>query len=92
MSTPSRRGREAATRWRVRERYGAATLLEVDIETGRTHQIRVHLNAVGHPVVGDGVYGGAQRADAVDDPALRNVLKRMKRQALRCARGDSAIP
>ena len=86
MSTQSRRGREASTRWRVRERYGAATLLEVDIETGRTHQIRVHLHAVGHPVVGDGVYGSARRANAVDDPAIRNALKGMKRQALHAAR------
>jgi 23S rRNA pseudouridine1911/1915/1917 synthase len=86
MSTQSRRGREAATHWRVQARYGAATLLELDIETGRTHQIRVHLNAIGHPVVGDGVYGGARRANAVADPALRNALKTMKRQALHAAR------
>ena len=85
MSTQSRRGREAATRWQVRERYGAATLLEVDIETGRTHQIRVHLNAIGHPVVGDGVYGGARRVHAVAEPSLRAVLKTMKRQALHAA-------
>jgi 23S rRNA pseudouridine1911/1915/1917 synthase len=85
MSTQSRRGREAATRWKVQERYGAATLLEVDIETGRTHQIRVHLNAIGHPVVGDGVYGGARRVNAVAEPSLRAVLKKMKRQALHAA-------
>ncbi|MDO9558897.1 MAG: RluA family pseudouridine synthase [Syntrophales bacterium] len=85
MSTQSRRGREAATRWQVQERYGAATLLEVDIETGRTHQIRVHLHAIGHPVVGDGVYGGARRVNAVAEPSLRAVLKTMKRQALHAA-------
>jgi 23S rRNA pseudouridine1911/1915/1917 synthase len=85
MSTQSRRGREAATRWQVQERYGAATLLEVDIETGRTHQIRVHLNAIGHPVVGDGVYGGVRRVHAVSEPSLRAVLKTMKRQALHAA-------
>jgi 23S rRNA pseudouridine1911/1915/1917 synthase len=85
MSTRSRRGREAATRWQVKERYDAATLLEVDIETGRTHQIRVHLHAIGHPVVGDGVYGGARRINAVAQPSMRAVLKTMKRQALHAA-------
>jgi 23S rRNA pseudouridine1911/1915/1917 synthase len=85
MSTQSRRGREAATCWQVQERYGAATLLEVDIETGRTHQIRVHLHAIGHPVVGDSVYGDARRANTVKEPALRTALKTMKRQALHAA-------
>lgn len=82
MSTRSRRGRDAVTRWQVKERYGAATLLEVDIETGRTHQIRVHLHAIGHPVVGDSVYSGARRANALADASLRTPLKTMKRQAL----------
>lgn len=85
MSTGSRRGREAATSWQMKERFGVATLLKVDIETGRTHQIRVHLHAIGHPVVGDSVYGGARRANAVAEPALRAALKTMKRQALHAA-------
>lgn len=86
MSTQSRRGRHALTRWQVRERYGAATLLEVGIETGRTHQIRVHLHALGHPVVGDAVYGGARRRNAVGEPSLRAALNKMERQALHAAR------
>jgi 23S rRNA pseudouridine1911/1915/1917 synthase len=56
----SRKGKEARTRYRVVERFsrpGEATLLGVDLDTGRTHQIRVHLSAIGHPVVGDEVYG-----------------------------------
>jgi 23S rRNA pseudouridine1911/1915/1917 synthase len=84
MSTASRRGKAALTRWRVLERYGDCTLLEAQIETGRTHQIRVHLGAMGHPVVGDAVYGGSKRA--ADRTALRAALKRLARQALHAGR------
>jgi 23S rRNA pseudouridine1911/1915/1917 synthase len=50
-------GRASTTGYRVRERFTAWTLLELDLVTGRTHQIRVHLDAIGHPVAGDPVYG-----------------------------------
>lgn len=58
MSTRARRGRPAVTRWRLVQRYPVADWLEVDLETGRTHQIRVHLSEAGHPVIGDARYGG----------------------------------
>lgn len=52
-------GRPAQTRFEVRERLGSATLLEAAPLTGRTHQIRVHLSSIGHPILGDRAYGGA---------------------------------
>ena len=61
MSARSRRSREAVTRIVRAEPLRALTLVHVAIYTGRTHQIRVHLNAIGHPVVGDALYGGVHR-------------------------------
>jgi 23S rRNA pseudouridine1911/1915/1917 synthase len=55
------RGRRAVTRYRVVERFTEFTRVEVTLETGRTHQIRVHMASIGHPVVGDEVYGGRGR-------------------------------
>ncbi len=52
-------GRPSTTGYRVKERFDGWTLLELDLVTGRTHQIRVHLDAIGHPVAGDPLYGGA---------------------------------
>ena len=51
-------GKDARTTYRVRERYDGFSLLELELETGRTHQIRVHLSYLGHPIVGDDIYGG----------------------------------
>jgi 23S rRNA pseudouridine1911/1915/1917 synthase len=57
MSTRIRKGKDAVTRWKVLERFGGATLVEVTLGTGRTHQIRVHFASIGHPVLGDRTYG-----------------------------------
>lgn len=71
MSTAGRHRRTAMTRWHLRERLGPASLMEVALLTGRTHQIRVHLAAVGHAVVGDAVYGRRHRGRV---PAPRQML------------------
>jgi 23S rRNA pseudouridine1911/1915/1917 synthase len=61
MSTNSRKSRVAETTWRIRERFEWASLIEVNLKTGRTHQIRVHCAAIKHPVMGDKVYGPRKR-------------------------------
>ena len=72
ISPRTDRPREAETRYAICERFKNATLLEVSPQTGRTHQIRVHLAHIGHPVVGDRVYGGTGRRS--DIPAPRQML------------------
>ena len=80
--------RRAVTAWRVREAFGgAATLAEVTLHTGRTHQIRVHLSEAGHPLLGDQVYGGARREARLPagDP-VRRAAEAIGRQALHAVR------
>jgi 23S rRNA pseudouridine1911/1915/1917 synthase len=60
MSINEKNGREAVTHYRVLERYRQFTYIECQLETGRTHQIRVHLASIGHPLLGDSVYGPAK--------------------------------
>jgi len=80
------RGREAVTHYRVAERFTAQTLLNVQLETGRTHQIRVHMAHRHHPLVGDPVYGGRARLGKGLPVALREQLRRFPRQALHAVR------
>ena len=61
MSTHARAGREAVTEFRVVERFGLYTLVELRPRTGRTHQIRVHMAALGHPLLGDPTYGPSRK-------------------------------
>ncbi len=81
MSTRARRGRVAVTRVRVLERFATATLVEASPQTGRTHQIRVHLAAQGFPILGDAVYGGGASAGR----RTRAPLPSIARQALHAA-------
>ena len=81
-----RQGRAAATRWRVLDRFDQLTLVEVTLETGRTHQIRVHFAHLGHPVFGDPTYGRdalwVQRFAGPERALYRDVVRRLNRQAL----------
>ena len=83
MSIHSRRSRKAVTHWRIRRRMAGASLLEIGLETGRTHQIRVHCAAMGHPVLGDGVYGSPARdRQALDTIVCRQMLHAWRLQLI----------
>jgi 23S rRNA pseudouridine1911/1915/1917 synthase len=75
-------GREAITHYAVQKHYQDFTLLDVHLMTGRTHQIRVHMAHINHPVVGDQLYGGRMRVPRGMDEFSRAVLQQFKRQAL----------
>ncbi|HET9692998.1 MAG TPA: 23S rRNA pseudouridine(1911/1915/1917) synthase RluD [Steroidobacteraceae bacterium] len=79
-------GREAVTHYRVIKRFRAHTHVRVQLETGRTHQIRVHLTHIGYPLVGDKVYGGRLALPKGIGEELRQALREFPRQALHAAR------
>jgi 23S rRNA pseudouridine1911/1915/1917 synthase len=78
--------REARTRYRVLERFRAHTHCEIELETGRTHQIRVHMAHIRAPLVGDPVYGGRPRLPPRPSDELRAALQALRRQALHATR------
>jgi 23S rRNA pseudouridine1911/1915/1917 synthase len=79
-------GRESVTHYRVIKRFRAHTHVRVQLETGRTHQIRVHLAHAGFPIVGDRVYGGRLALPKGVSEAMRQALREFPRQALHAAR------
>jgi len=81
-----RDGKEAVTHYRLEQRFKRHTLIRVKLETGRTHQIRVHMTHINYPLVGDQVYGGRFQMPADCSPALAEALRSFKRQALHAAK------
>ena len=84
MTVTGTGGRHAITHYRLLERYDRFSLLKLTLETGRIHQIRVHLSHIGHPVAGDHVYGGGYARAVHDAPtaAVKEALVALNRQAL----------
>jgi len=90
---PPEHGRPAVTHWRLQERLGPVSLIACRLETGRTHQIRVHLAHIGHPIVGDSVYSAGFKSKAAQlSPDGRAALARLGRQALHAAKLGFAHP
>jgi 23S rRNA pseudouridine1911/1915/1917 synthase len=75
-------GKRAVTHYRLRERFRAHSLLQCQLETGRTHQIRVHLTHIGHPLIGDPLYGGGLKLPKGASAGLIATLRGFRRQAL----------
>ena len=85
-------GKPAITHYRILERYRAHTYLKINLETGRTHQIRVHMAYIHHPLLGDPVYGGRLRLPAGATGALQDGLRQFRRQALHAVRLELQHP
>lgn len=87
-----RDGKTAVTHYRVERKYRAHAHVRLRLDTGRTHQIRVHMAHAGLPLVGDPMYGGRPRLPRSPHPALQQALQGMRRQALHAARLELAHP
>jgi 23S rRNA pseudouridine1911/1915/1917 synthase len=85
-------GKPAVTHYRVIERLAAHTYISVELESGRTHQIRVHFAYKRHPLVGDPVYGGRMKLPPASDDSLVEAIRNFRRQALHAARLTFAHP
>jgi 23S rRNA pseudouridine1911/1915/1917 synthase len=85
-------GKDAVTHFRLRERFRAHTLLECRLETGRTHQIRVHMAHLKHPIIGDPLYGGSLKLPKGASPELIEALRGFRRQALHAETLEFAHP
>jgi 23S rRNA pseudouridine1911/1915/1917 synthase len=90
--TVTDRGREAVSHYRVMKKYRAHTLVQVSLESGRTHQIRVHMAHIRFPIIGDPVYGGRLRIPAGASARLAEAMQSFKRQALHAAKLSLAHP
>lgn len=86
------KGQEAVTHYRVIQRYRSHTHVHVQLETGRTHQIRVHMAHINYPLVGDQTYGGRLQIPAASSPQLIEQLQNFKRQALHARRLTLRLP
>jgi 23S rRNA pseudouridine1911/1915/1917 synthase len=82
FSSRTKFGRSAVTHWKMAKTFAGATLLEIDLETGRTHQIRVHLSETHHPIVGDAAYGAKSYLSSIKDEKTAAVLEGLNRPML----------
>jgi 23S rRNA pseudouridine1911/1915/1917 synthase len=82
FSLRTRQPKEALTEWRMRERFEGITFVQVAPRTGRTHQIRVHMASINHPLLGDPLYTKKRRLSLIEDPVLRKRIEALGRQAL----------
>jgi 23S rRNA pseudouridine1911/1915/1917 synthase len=82
MAVVGYNGKDSVTHFKVIERFDHHTLIRVKLETGRTHQIRVHMSHIGYPLVGDSVYGGRMKPPKGVTSTINEALRGFSRQAL----------